>query len=82
VLLGIYITLFNNYVVYKQFTAENYYVSVAPIFGGVVFSLGLYINPYYDFSYYVLIPLLVDLGCIPYVLSGVIGSLYLTLMKK
>jgi len=70
ILFGIWVTLFNNYVLYKHLTTKNdtYIPSIAPFFGGIIFSIGLYVYPYYSFSYYAFIPLFLDYGCIPYTL--------------
>ena len=66
--LGGLIAIFNNWILIQQLRGKHS-PSVAPFLGGILLMIGLFLFPYYDFSYWALLALVVDYGCVPYTLG-------------
>lgn len=68
ILLGSFVTLYNGLVFVQQFHKMSS-PSPAPVVGGILFSIGLYIFPNFNFSYYAIVPIFLDLGCAFYTIG-------------
>jgi hypothetical protein len=67
VVLGGLVAIFNNWILVQQLRGRHS-PSVVPLLGGIFLMVGLFLFPYYDFSWWAALALVVDYGCAPYLL--------------